>query len=295
MVFYKKLPELSRTVIKIKRKYRSFEDRYEILELISESFKTRIFKAYDRGLRKFVAIKIIRFDAPAVILGISEFIKRWDRMCKYTQRLKHPNILRLLDNGINRRKNFVYYTTAFISGFSLDDTVRMKKLDFKTKLQIASELVNALAYAHRKGVIHRDIKPSNILVDNYGKPYLTDFQSARFEANPITQPGLTFGTPIYMSPEQIKGDDFDERSDIFSLGNVFYYLFYGKIAFAGKSFIEISNKIVNDEPEQLSGMDEMVPEELASLVTRMLKKDPDARINNYKLISKTLKTLLEKI
>jgi len=275
--------------------YQCFEERYEILNLISESYKTEIYKAYDRRLNTFVAIKIIKFDAPAVILGMSDFIRRWERMCKYTLKLKHPNILVMLDNGINHRKNFIYYSTLYVSGFSLDDVGNMRQLNLKTKLKIAADLVDALAYAHDKGIIHRDIKPGNILVDNFGKAYLTDFQSARFEASPITKPGLTLGTPLYMSPEQIKGKKLDDRSDIFSLGNVFYYLFSGKTAFSGSSFIEISNKIVNEDPEPLTNVEKELPDELASLVTAMLKKDPNERMSDYELILKTLKSLLEKI
>jgi serine/threonine protein kinase len=274
---------------------RRFEERYEILNLISESYKTEIYKAYDRKLKTFVAVKIIKFDAPAVILSMSDFIKRWDRMCKYTRKLKHPNILSMLDNGINHRKNFIYYSTFYVSGFSLADFERLRKLNLKEKLKIATDLVDAVAYAHGRGVIHRDIKPSNILVDNSGKAYITDFQSARFESSPITKPGMTLGTPLFMSPEQIKGIELGNSSDIFSLGNVFYYLFSGKTAFSGGTFIEISNKIVNVEPDTLIDTEVELPKELISLISGMLKKDPNERVTDYRYISKTLGALLEKI
>jgi serine/threonine protein kinase len=295
MTFSDRFLKFQRSLLMRLKRHRRFEERYEILGLISESYKTEIYKAYDRRFNTFVAVKIIKFDAPAVILSMSDFIKRWNRMYKYTRRLKHPNILSMLDSGINRRKNFIYYSTFYISGFSLADLERLRKINLKEKLKITADLVDAITYAHNKGIIHRDIKPSNILVDNSGKAFITDFQSARFEASPITKPGLTLGTPLYMSPEQIEGKELDNSSDIFSLGNVLYYLFSGKAAFSGGSFIEISNKIVNEEPEPLDDTGEELPGELISLIAGMLKKDPNERMTDYRYISKTIRALLEKI
>jgi serine/threonine protein kinase len=295
MTFSDRFLKFQRSLLMRLKRHRRFEERYEILGLISESYKTEIYKAYDRRFNTFVAVKIIKFDAPAVILSMSDFIKRWNRMYKYTRRLKHPNILSMLDSGINRRNNFIYYSTFYISGFSLADLERLRKINLKEKLKITADLVDAITYAHNKGIIHRDIKPSNILVDNSGKAFITDFQSARFEASPITKPGLTLGTPLYMSPEQIEGKELDNSSDIFSLGKVLYYLFSGKAAFSGGSFIEISNKIVNEEPEPLDDTVEELPGELISLIAGMLKKDPNERMTDYRYISKTIRALLEKI
>lgn len=294
MVLNRKMPGLRRKLQPDLINYRRFKKRYEILELISEAHKTEIYKAYDKKLNKFIALKIIRFDSPAVLLDMPEFIRRWKRMCKYTKRLKHPNILRMLDNGINQRKNFIYYSTPFIAGFSLDDIGQLHKIGFEGRLKIALDLIAAVSYAHKKGVIHRDIKPSNILVDAGGKAYITDFQSARFEASPITKRGMTFGTPSYMSPEQIKGLELDSRSDIFSLGVVYYYLFYGRSAFEGRSSIEISTRIVNEDPFPLTKIDKNFPSDLTTLIGKMLKKDPEERISDYTTISKSLKRFLEK-
>lgn len=295
MALSNKLPGFSELLPYSVGGHRRFKKRYEILELISESYKTAIYKAYDRKLNLFVALKIIKFDAPALLLDMPEFIRRWKRMCKYTGKLRHPNILRMLDSGINHHKNFIYYCTPFIPGFSLDDVVNLRKIGLKERLKIASDLVDAISYAHRKGIIHRDIKPSNILVNAEGKAFITDFQSARFEASPITKPGMTFGTPSYMSPEQIQGMELDSSSDIFSLGNVFYYLFSGKSAFQGSSSIEVSNRIVNYEPDPLMNLDKNLPGELSALITDMLKKKPEERTTDYDNISKIIKGLLEKI
>jgi len=259
-----------------------FARRYELLSLIRSAYKTDVFKAYDYNKKRFVAIKFIYFDSPALILNDRQFMERWNRMYRFGKRLKYPNILSILDHGIDRKIGVFFYATSYISGHTLDDEEFLENLSFQSRLGIAIDIANALQTAHKRGVIHRDIKPDNILIDSEGNGYLTDFESAKYTLNPITAPGMTLGTPAFMSPEQIRGEDLDMHSDIYSLGNVYYYLFTGKLPFHRGDSVEISHRIVHEDPIPPKQIKDSIPSWLSDLILKMMAKDPRQRIDSVK-------------
>ncbi len=273
---------------------RQMDDRYETFEALSKSLGTVVYKAYDRKADRFVALKVIEFESPKVIINREDFRRRWLRMCKYARKLKHKNILNILDHGIDYENNILFYSTEYIPGETLANRELLGQLELRDRYKIALALIEAINYAHRNGVIHRDIKPSNIIVDYGKRPYLIDFGAAKFEDLPITRSGSTFGTPAYMSPEQIQGQKLDFRSDIFSLGNVFYYLFTEKSPFEGKNNVELSERIVNLEPKPIWKINDAVDRDLSEKILIMMRKTPGQRQKNLNSLKRQLRRLLAK-
>lgn len=214
-------------------------NRYEIHERIGAGGMARVFKAKDTNLDRWVAVKILHehlSDDPS-------FSERFSREAKLVASLNHPNIVQVYDyNSFERDGIPVFYMVMpLISG----DTLRVImdrcgrqgiRLPQTQTLRIMHELCDALAYAHERGMAHRDIKPGNIIVDDAGRAILTDFGIARMiEGARFTQDSMTTGTPAYMAPEQANGSGGDARSDIYSLGVMFFEMWTGKLPFADES------------------------------------------------------------
>src|SRR6476619_3348771 len=208
-----------------------------------------VYLAHDLKHDRKVAIKVLKPELAAV-LGAERFVVE----IKTTAALQHPHILPLFDSG--ESGGFLYYVMPFIDG----ETLRAK-LDRETQLgidesvKIASEVADALDYAHRRGVIHRDIKPENILLHD-GRPMVADFGIAlalsAAAGGRMTETGMSLGTPHYMSPEQATADkDLSGRSDIYSLGSVLYEMLAGEPPHLGGTAQQIIMKIISETPQEV--------------------------------------------
>lgn len=193
-------------------------ERYEIKSLIGKGGMGRVYKAYDRVLKRFIALKILNFENP-------EGVELLKREALINAKLTHPFIVSVYDVGEMNGKPFI--AMEFVDGDSLRGILKKRSFSPNEVSDIFSKILEAVAYAHDKGVIHRDIKPTNILFTSTGHPKLVDFGIARIMGQPSIMDGKMVGSPGYMAPEVIEGKEYDERADIYSLGIVLYEMLTG--------------------------------------------------------------------
>lgn len=258
--------------------------QYEIIEEIGRGGMGTVYKAYQRSLNRYVAIKIL----PLSKAQDPEFVERFYREARTAAALKHPNILPVYDAGST--EDFYYIVMGYAEGGTLEDLIRMGPLDIEIAIKIVVQLAEALEYAHSKGVIHRDIKPSNILLDEEGRPLLSDFGIAKaLEGTKLTQTGIIIGTPEYMSPEQGQGKKIDHRSDIYSLGVVLYEMLTGQLPFKADTPMGIIYKHISEPPPPIRKLRPDVPKWLEEIIMKALAKNPEDRFQKARDLAQALK------
>jgi beta-lactam-binding protein with PASTA domain/tRNA A-37 threonylcarbamoyl transferase component Bud32 len=256
-----------------------FDGRYRILRKLGSGGMANVYLGEDEELGRRVAIKILNERYANDDL----FIERFRREAKSAAGLSHPNIVSIYDRG--EAEGTYYIAMEVIEGRSLKELIITRgALPVGTAIGFAKQLLEALRFAHRHGVIHRDIKPHNVLVsaDQHAKasePRLkvTDFGIARTGPSQMTEAGSIMGTAQYLSPEQARGAPVTAASDLYSAGVVLYEMLTGKVPFTGDSAIEIAMKHVNDLPAAPSSLRPEIPLELDQIVLRALAKDPEDR------------------
>jgi serine/threonine-protein kinase len=252
--------------------------RYEVIELVGKGAMGAVYRGMDPAIDRPVALKTIRFDSSTAAEQIAELRERLYREARAAGKLSHPNIVTIYDVG--EEGDLQYIAMEFLEGYTLEEVVKKKQaLNFKIVAKIVMQVCSALDYAHRQGIVHRDIKPANIMVLDNFEVKVADFGIARLEQPnmTMTQAGMAMGSPMYMSPEQLRGGKADQRSDIFSLGVVMYELITHKKPFIGENISQVIYNILNHDPEKPSNIDTNVPGILDLVVTRCLAKDPYAR------------------
>jgi len=223
--------------------------RYEILEEVGRGSMGLVYKARDPRIGRVVALKTIAFSFPLGPGEEEEFLQRFYHEAQVAGRLNHPNIVTIYDVGEKAPGEDAYIAMEFVTGTNLHDLLAGGgRLPLLQAADVVEKLAQALDYAHENGVVHRDIKPANILMTESGQPKILDFGIARLVAGGMTRPGKFFGTPNYMSPEQVIGGDVDGRTDQFSLGVILYQLLTGEKPFVGESVTAISYQVVNVDP-----------------------------------------------
>ena len=249
--------------------------RYLLKEKIAQGSMGIVYLARDPYIKRDVAIKIARFPEQLSQEEVQKYREKFFSEAQCAGRLNHPNIVAIYDAGIH--KDACYITMEYIGGPTLKKYCKAKELLPVTK---ASEIIfvaaKALDYAHRKGVVHRDIKPSNIMITPQGVVKITDFGIAKMDSQGEGRRGLA-GSPCYMSPEQVKELPVGEKSDIFSLGCVFYELLTGKRAFYGDNYFSILYKITHEDPVPPSHLRPELPEIIDKIIKRALAKNPSER------------------
>jgi TolB-like protein/cytochrome c-type biogenesis protein CcmH/NrfG len=257
--------------------------RYEIRSQIGAGGMGEVYLGEDTQLGRRVAIKLL----PTEIVSDEQARKRLVREARAAATLDHPNICSIYEVGEEDGLSFI--VMQYLEGETLDVRMKRKSLDLSESLSIATQVADALAEAHTHGIVHRDIKPQNIIITPRGQAKVMDFGLAKAmpptgvvdtEANTrslLTTPGVVLGTVPYMSPEQVRGERIDARSDIFSFGVVLYEMLSGRQPFANDSAAATASAILTHEPLPLARYCTDVPDELQRIVRKCLEKDRERR------------------
>lgn len=246
--------------------------KYQIIREIARS-NDIVYEAYDPKMTRRVAVKELAMPRGASDQQREDRLKRFEREARAAGSLVHPNIVTIYDVGTDGDKNYI--AMEFLTGRNLRKEIdKTGFIEPQKAVEIANEILEGLAFAHEHGVIHRDIKPDNVQLLDDGQIKLTDFGIARltFEPN-ITMDGQVFGTPSYMSPEQINGQEIDARSDLFGVGVLLYEMVSGQKPFQGDSVVSITYAIMNKKPDQ----PQQANYSLWQVIERALEKTPDLR------------------
>lgn len=261
-------------------------NRYQVRRELGRGGMATVFLARDVRHERDVALKVLREDLD---IGPNRFL----REIKVAAGLRHPNILPLHDSG--EAGHLLFYVMPYVAGLSLQDRLKQKPpLDSRDALIIGAEVSEALAYAHKHGVVHRDVKPGNILLED-GHAVVTDFGIARaLEATgdePITRAGVAVGTPAYMSPEQVAGENVDGRSDIYSLGCVLFEMFAGDPPFSGSTPMAIMAARIAAPAPRLRDRVPGISDQIDAVVAQALATDPAERYQTADELAETLRGL----
>jgi serine/threonine protein kinase len=269
--------------------------RYEIVAEVGRGAMGSVYKARDPKIDRFVAIKTILLHQ-SVVHERHEFLRRFFIEAKAAGRLLHPGIVAVFDVGEDPETSDPFIVMEYIEGLTLRELLarKGKKLSQDDALRIAEELAEALDYAHAQGVVHRDIKPANILVTKDGQAKIGDFGIAQLDLSHMTLPGRVLGTPAYMSPEQLEGEQVDGRSDLFSLGAILYTALTGYRPFQGNSATTVCFKVANRDPLQATSLAPELPQEMDAMIARALAKDPANRYQTGKEFAEDLRKLRQR-
>ena len=246
--------------------------KYQIIREIARS-NDIVYEAYDPRMNRRVAVKELAMPGGATQQQRQDRLKRFEREARAAGSLVHPNIVTIYEVGTDGDKNYI--AMEFLTGRNLRKEIdKTGFIEPQRAVEIAIEILEGLSFAHEHGVIHRDIKPDNVQLLDDGQTKLTDFGIARltFEPN-ITMDGQVFGTPSYMSPEQINGQEIDARSDLFGVGVLLFEMVSGQKPFQGDSVVSITYAIMNKKPDQ----PQQASWPLWQVIERALEKTPDMR------------------
>ena len=260
---------------------------YEIVEPLGSGGMGEVYRARDTRLDRDVAVKVL----PECLACDDSLLTRFDREAKLLATLTHPNILTVFDVGTDQGVSYV--VMELLEGESLQQTIKTSPLEWQKALSIATSIAQGLCAAHSKGIVHRDLKPENIFITTNSVVKILDFGLARVEVETEeqnasrlvtvaqdTSPGTLLGTIPYMSPEQVRGQTLDHRSDIFSFGCVLYEMLAGARPFASASAVDTIAAILKDPVPDLSKFAQEIPQQLNEVILRCLEKDPNNRFQS---------------
>ncbi|HSE41091.1 MAG TPA: protein kinase, partial [Acidobacteriota bacterium] len=247
-----------------------------------------VYRARDARLGREVAIKVL----PAQFASDPTRLQRFEQEARATGMLNHPNIVAVYDIGTDQ--DTIYVVSELLSGETLRERLNTSSISVRKAIEYALQIAHGLAAAHEKGIIHRDLKPENIFITKDGRAKILDFGLAKFTEqqavtgeqsklatiDPGTKPGMVLGTVGYMSPEQVRGQAVDPRSDIFSLGVILYEILTGHRAFHRNSTADTMSAILKEEPQEISKLNPNIPPSLERVARHCLEKNPEERFQS---------------
>ena len=272
---------------------------YEIQSLVGAGGMGEVYRAHDSRLDRTVAIKVL----PTSFSADHDRMQRFSQEARAAAALNHPNILSIFDIG--EQQGAPYVVSELLEGETLRERLRNGPVSARKAIDYALQVARGLAAAHEKGIVHRDLKPENIFVTNDGRVKILDFGLAKLTrpeaaggddaptVHAVTEPGLIMGTVGYMSPEQVRGQAADPRSDLFSFGAILYEMISGKRAFHGETSADTMSAILKEETPELSETARNVPPGLERIVRHCLEKVPSQRFHSAGDLAFDLEALTE--
>ena len=249
--------------------------QYQIIREIARS-NDIVYEAYDPLMNRRVAVKELHMPPGSTPQQLADRVSRFGREVVAVSQMNHPNIMTVFTASVDDGRS--YLAMEYLDGITLRKEIDNNGfLAVERSIEICAAILSGLAHAHDKGVVHRDIKPDNIQLTSDGSVKITDFGIARLTFQPnLTMDGQVFGTPSYMSPEQVVGKEIDNRTDLFSVGVMLYEMLTGNKPFQGDNVIAITHAIVNASPAPAT----QIPQEISRVISRALEKAPQMRYHN---------------
>ena len=272
--------------------------RYELRSKLGAGGMGEVYRARDGKLNRDVAIKVL----PASFSADESRLRRFEQEAEAAGTLNHPNILAVYDIGMH--EGAPYIVCELLEGQELREALSGAALSYRRAIDYAQQIAHGLAAAHDKGIIHRDLKPENLFITTEDRVKILDFGLAKLRPIPnevvsseidtrkqITDPGTVMGTVGYMSPEQVRGQPADHRSDIFSFGSILYEMLTGRLAFRRETMAETMTAILKEEPPELSETNPKINLPLDKIVRRCLEKQPARRFQTASDLGFALESL----
>jgi serine/threonine protein kinase len=264
---------------------------YQIVAPLGEGGMAAVFRAYQPGMERYVALKIL----PRALADDPAFSARFQREARILAQLQHPHILPVFDYG--QAEGYSYIVMPYVLSGTLTDAMQGEPLPLPRIRQVISQVGDALSYARGRGLVHRDVKPSNVLVDESGNCLLTDFGVARMVESSVnlTATGAVVGTPAYMSPEQGVGREIDARSDIYSLGIILYEMATGRVPYKAETPIAVVFMHVSAPLPLPRSLNPALPEAVERVILKALAKNPDERYQTAEDMVEALKRAIPEV
>ncbi len=274
---------------------------YEIVDKIGEGGMGAVYRARDTTLDREVALKVL----PPEVSTDPDRLERFQREAKALAALDHPNIVTV--HTVEQAEGTHFITLGLVEGEGLDQVIPQDGLPLPKVFEIGIAVADALAAAHEKGIAHRDLKPANVMVTQDGRVKVLDFGLAKLTEKvalneetatlerPLTQEGTVLGTVPYMSPEQLRGQEVDHRSDIFSLGILVHELATGRRPFGGATRSDVTSAILRDTPPLVTQLKPGLPRHLGRIVAHCLEKEPEQRVQSAKDVRNELRGLQREV
>jgi len=246
---------------------------YEIADEIGQGGMSVVYRAFQPQLDRWVAVKILQSTGA----GDAQFLARFRREARAVAALRHPNILTIYDYG--EEEGIAYIVMEYVPDGTLKARLTGQPMDWPDAATLIIPLARALAYAHSQGIVHRDVKPANVLLPRPDWPLLADFGLVKLVGHQrgITRPGMSIGTPAYLSPEQAAGEEIDHRSDIYGLSVMLYQLLTGSLPFKAKSPIEMMIRRMQGSPTPPRQLNPRITPQMETVILRALARERETR------------------